>query len=1060
MNAEPKDTGSTPIDERHPWLGLDSFTEDTRSFFYGRDEEVAELGRRVQRKLLTVLFGQSGLGKTSILRAGLVPRLRSHGYCPIYVRIAYSADAPEPGEQIKQTILQTARHAGQWTQAGVAAAGESLWEFLHHRDDVLVNDAGQTLIPLLIFDQFEEIFTLAQTDEAGRARAARFIDDLADLVENRAPKELEAKLEADDATAERFDFARGDYRVLISLREDYLAPLESLKSKMPSITQNRLRLAPMTGKQGLEAVMGPGKGLVSQEVAEAIVRFVAGGAEIANAEVEPSLLSLVCRELNDTRIAEGREEISLDLLAGSHDSILSNFYERALADQPASVRRIIEDELLTESGFRENVAEERLRAHFTSAGAAPETLATLVNRRLLRIEERLDVRRVELTHDVLCGVVKGSRNLRHEREAREASERMLAEQSDRAAAARRAMIRARQVATVCVVLAVGAIGAAVFAYFSSQRAKRAEEVAQQSRVQAESLLGYLTDGFARELESSGRLDVVARLAKQEIDYFHGLPDELKVPETERTAAQALVQYARATRRLGDLDAASKASTEAVAILEKLQKDGAGGEATLIGLSRALEVQGAVLNHRQEAGSLRTAQRAVDVLSPLSSRPDASANLRETEIRALTSLGFQQATTTDPKSVPTLQRALKLADELGARDVKDTFVSGLYTQAGAWLVYAHLTAGHYDEAQSVGLDAATVADKILAQRPGDRTALFSQGIIQSSLGDAALAQTRPQDALPFHIRAVAVQQTLVDFDPGNKIAQNNLGSANWSLAESYWALGEIADSLATYDETAAALKIAGEGGPALRIVHLYLLDLTAWRNADAGHLAKARELAGMIDKYAAALHASEPATSLTPTFADLLKRRVELSVAVAGGDARSATAIASEVISRMQKVRTDSVGDERSKNEMLWIAHELKSLSELALKGYPAAEQDARAALAVKEKFVVDPQTDARVKARLSTLLALSLVAQDRIADARPIIEPVVKLHRDLATRNRGDQIQKIEMAGALYVQALTDTQLRAALLRQARALLDGLPAPVKNLSSTRLWSDRIRAAAG
>ena len=113
MNAEPRDAASPAVDERHPWLGLDSFSEDTRAFFYGRDDEVAELARRVQRKLLTVLFGQSGLGKTSIMRAGLVPRLRGHGYCPIYVRIAYSADAPEPGEQIKQVILQTARHPGQ-----------------------------------------------------------------------------------------------------------------------------------------------------------------------------------------------------------------------------------------------------------------------------------------------------------------------------------------------------------------------------------------------------------------------------------------------------------------------------------------------------------------------------------------------------------------------------------------------------------------------------------------------------------------------------------------------------------------------------------------------------------------------------------------------------------------------------------------------------------------------------------------------------------------------------------------------------------------------------------
>jgi conflict system STAND superfamily ATPase len=1060
MSAEPKDLGTTRIDERHPWLGLDSFTEDTRGFFYGRDEEVAELARRVQRKLLTVLFGQSGLGKTSILRAGLVPRLRGHGYCPIYVRIAYSADAPEPAEQIKQTILQTARHAGQWTQSGVAAAGESLWEFLHHRDDVLLDEAGKPLIPLLIFDQFEEIFTLAQTDEAGRARAARFIEDLADLVENRPPRDLEAKLEADDSTAERFDFARSDYRVLISLREDYLAPLESLKAKMPSITQNRLRLAPMTGKQGLAAVLGPGKGLVSQEVAEAIIRFVAGGAEIANAEVEPSLLSLICRELNDTRIAQGRDEISLDLLAGSHDTILSNFYERALADQPAAVRRIIEDELLTESGFRENLAEETLRSHFAAAGASPDTLPVLVNRRLLRVEERLDMRRVELTHDVLCGVVKGSRDLRHEREARETTEKMLAEQQDRAAAARRAMVRARQVATVCIVLAVGAVVAAIFAYFSTQRAQRAEEVAQQSRVQAESLLGYLTAGFARELESSGRLDVIAALAKREIDYFHGLPEELKVPESQRTAAQALVQYARATRRLGDLEGSWNASTEAVAILEKLQKDGDSGEATLVGLSRALEVQAGILNNRQDAAALPTARRAVEVLGPLSARADASAVVRETEVRALTTLGFQQAGITDPKSVLTLQRALRLADELGGREVKDTFVSGLYTQAGAWLVYALLTQGRYEEAQAVGLDAATVADKILAQRPGDRSALFSQGIIQSTLGDAALAQTRPQDALPFHIRAVAVQQTLVDFDPGNKISQNNLGSAYWSLSETYWALGEIADALETYDATGAALKVAGEGGPALRLVHLSLLALGGARNADAGHLAKARELADDIRKYAAALHGSEPATSAAPAFADLLKLRLDAQAASAGGDPRLANKISATMISRAQQLRTNNERDALARIETLVAANELKARSELALKDYPAAEQSARAALAAKEKYIVDPQTDERVKAGLSTLLALSLARQDRLADASQAIGPVVKLHRELASRNRGDQIQKVELAAALYAQALAEPQRRGPLIRESRVLLDGLPAAVKSLHSTRTWSDRVREAAG
>src|SRR5215469_2280833 len=126
--APPPEPSST-VDASNPWLGLVSFTEETRAYFFGRDEEVAELARRVQRKLLTLLFGQSGLGKTSMLRAGLVPRLRALGYCPVYVRIDYSPESPSPSEQIKAAIFRATQASGQWTQAGAAVEGESLWEF-------------------------------------------------------------------------------------------------------------------------------------------------------------------------------------------------------------------------------------------------------------------------------------------------------------------------------------------------------------------------------------------------------------------------------------------------------------------------------------------------------------------------------------------------------------------------------------------------------------------------------------------------------------------------------------------------------------------------------------------------------------------------------------------------------------------------------------------------------------------------------------------------------------------------------------------------------------------
>jgi hypothetical protein len=79
-------------------------------------------------------------------------------------------------------------------------------------------------------------------------------------------------------------------------------------------------------------------------------------------------------------------------------------------------------------------------------------LAMRRNKRASQLVKLL--RRVELTHDVLCGVVKSSRDLRQERESREATERFLQEQGNRERATRRSLMRARQVAAVCIVLAI------------------------------------------------------------------------------------------------------------------------------------------------------------------------------------------------------------------------------------------------------------------------------------------------------------------------------------------------------------------------------------------------------------------------------------------------------------------------------------------------------------------------------------------------------------------------------------------------------------------------------
>ena len=183
---------------------------------------------------------------------------------------------------------------------------------------------------------------------------------------------------------------------------------------------------------------GPGRGIVQPDAGRQIVRFVAGvnreAADVDDARlpVDPSLLSLVCRELNNERIERGQAEITADLLAGSSNEILSDFYERSITDQPAAIRSFIEEELLTESGYRENIALERAEKMLSQRGASVAAIEQLVNRRLLRIEDRLGTRRVELTHDVLTQTIQTSRNRRRAQEAldreRERAEQLRAEQ--------------------------------------------------------------------------------------------------------------------------------------------------------------------------------------------------------------------------------------------------------------------------------------------------------------------------------------------------------------------------------------------------------------------------------------------------------------------------------------------------------------------------------------------------------------------------------------------------------------------------------------------------------
>ena len=419
LNVERSGAAGPAIDAENPWPGLATFTEDQRAYFHGRDEEILDLTQLAERRPLVVLFGQSGLGKSSILQAGVFPRMRVDGFCPIYIRLDHGDGAPSPTEQIKEMVRIETVKWGTWTKPGAAKPGETLWEFFHHRDDRLIDRDGLGVVPVLVFDQFEELFTLGAARGERRDRAVAFMRELAELVENRPSAQLVARLDQSSEEMESFDFGRTDYRVIISLREDFLPDLETLKTIMPALMQKRMRLARMTGQQALEAVLKPGGALVDAEVARAIVEFVAGarggsGERLAELDVEPALLSVICRELNERRRSLGQAQITADLVTGNRREILTDFYDRSVADLPAPMRAFVEDRLLTKSGFRDNLA---LETALEEPGVTRPIIDTLVARRLLRLEDRAGIQRVELTHDVLAEVIRASRDARQQQQA-------------------------------------------------------------------------------------------------------------------------------------------------------------------------------------------------------------------------------------------------------------------------------------------------------------------------------------------------------------------------------------------------------------------------------------------------------------------------------------------------------------------------------------------------------------------------------------------------------------------------------------------------------------------
>lgn len=372
-----------------PYRGLLPYELNDSDQFFGREAAVAALLDHLSRAALTVLQSESGAGKTSLLQAGLMPRLLDQGHLPIYLR-PYDED---PAFKLKRELLSDLTPAAPLGKA-------PLRDFLRQAGDVL--GAQSTLIVLI--DQFEEFFT-----RLDQPQQDAFVRELAECL--------------DDASL--------NVRWVLALRAEYFGNLANFRPRLRNPYENYFRLNALSRDEAYAVMTRP--------VEQRGVRFEDGLIErvlddLGGADIAPPQLQLVCLALfaarppGETLITRAAYE-----LAGGAAGILSNYLERVLStelrpDQRDAARRLLES-LITSEQQRVIRTRADLVAELSARNITPGTLdvilTQLIDSRLVKTEETDHGLAYELAHDYLLDKIKLDPQVKARKAAQELLEQEL-----------------------------------------------------------------------------------------------------------------------------------------------------------------------------------------------------------------------------------------------------------------------------------------------------------------------------------------------------------------------------------------------------------------------------------------------------------------------------------------------------------------------------------------------------------------------------------------------------------------------------------------------------------
>ncbi len=397
----------------NPWRGLSSYEDPAVSkqeyLFCGRDRESEELFREIDHNPVVTLYGRSGLGKTSLLNAGVFPLLRTYGYRPVPVRFGTETGQQDLAEAMLATIQNHCaahcRLSGEnLNQIAAEDPVAMLWHYFH-TTTFTDPETAEEVYPVLVLDQFEE------TIMSNREAAILLLRQMQALLgrSRRFPSE------AYNAVL--------NFRFVIALREDYLYCLEDCITAGGcwDLRNCRYRLLPIRYSDARSIVLKPGRDVLnladSERIADTILHqsLINPGTHRSenpdDAEVNPQMVSLLCSQLYDNAYpigdVHGPHRITAVLLEQEKDTTLKDFYLNTIRKTGLDAQQQHQlEERLVSDGRRQSAGYNLLVSLITK-----EKLDQLVRVGLLRTYTTATNRepQVEIIHDQIAAAVEEAR---------------------------------------------------------------------------------------------------------------------------------------------------------------------------------------------------------------------------------------------------------------------------------------------------------------------------------------------------------------------------------------------------------------------------------------------------------------------------------------------------------------------------------------------------------------------------------------------------------------------------------------------------------------------------